>query len=177
MSNVLTLARPYARAAYDLAKAESAGAAWSAKLGFAAQVAAHGEVQVLIGSPKLQAADRIALFLPEGESAESSYGRFVALLEQNGRLPLLAEIARLFEELRAEDERTLRVRVRTAMAIDAVQEQRLVGALAQRFDRQVTLDVHLEPKLIGGAIVEAGDVVIDGSLRGRLERLRAELVS
>ena len=177
MSNVLTLARPYARAAYDLAKAESAGAAWSAKLGFAALVAAHGDVQMVIGSPKLQAADRIALFLPEGESADSSYGRFVALLEQNGRLPLLAEIAQLYDELRAEDERTLKVRVRTAMAIDPVQEQRLVGALAQRFDRQVTLDVQLDADLIGGAVVEAGDVVIDGSLRGRLERLRAELVS
>ena len=177
MSNVLTLARPYARAAYDLAKGDGAGAAWAAKLGFAAEVAAHPEVQALVGSPKLQAADRVAIFLPEGEPADGSYGRFLALLEQNGRLLLLAEISRLFDELRAEDERTLKVRVRTAMAIDAVQEQRLVGALAQRFDRRVTLDVHLDPELIGGAVVEAGDVVIDGSLRGRLERLRAELVN
>lgn len=177
MSNAQTLARPYARAAYEYAKAEGAGAAWSSKLAFAAQVAALEDVHALVGSPKLRAADRVALFLPEGDAPDGSYARFLALLEENGRLPLLADIARLYEELRADDERTLKVRVRTAMTIDPVQEQRLVGALAQRFDRQVTLDVHLDPELIGGAIVEAGDVVIDGSLRGRLERLRAELVS
>jgi F-type H+-transporting ATPase subunit delta len=177
MSNVSTLARPYARAAYELAKAEGAGAAWSAKLGFAAQVVAHAEVQMLLASPKLQAAERIALILPEGEPADSRFARFMALLEENGRLLLLPEVARLYEELRAEDERTLRVRVRTAMAIDPVQEQRLIGALAGRFDRRVTLDVQLDPDLIGGAVVEAGDVVIDGSLRGQLARLRAELIS
>lgn len=175
MSNALTLARPYARAAFELAKSEGAAAAWSAKLGFAAQVASQSAVQALVGSPKLQAADRVALFLPDGEAADSSFARFLALLESNQRLSLLAEISGLYEELRADDERTLKVRVRSAMAIDPAQQQQLVGALARRFDRAVTLDLVLDPELIGGAVVEAGDVVIDGSLRGKLARLRAEL--
>lgn len=175
MSNTLTLARPYARAAFELAKSEGAAAAWSAKLGFAAQVASQSAVQALVGSPKLGAADRVALFLPDGEAADGSFARFVALLESNQRLPLLADIAGLYEELRADDERTLKVRVRSALAIDPAQQQQLVGALAKRFDRAVTLDVVLDPELIGGAVVEAGDVVIDGSLRGKLARLRAEL--
>jgi F-type H+-transporting ATPase subunit delta len=175
MSNATTLARPYARAAFELAKSEGAAAAWSAKLAFAASVVGQSEVQQLIGSPKLGASDRVSLFLADGEPADSSFTRFVALLETNQRLVLLGEIAGLYEELRADDERTLKVRVRTALPIDPAQQQQLAGALARRFDRLVTLDVHLDADLIGGAIVEAGDVVIDGSLRGKLNRLRTEL--
>lgn len=175
MSNALTLARPYARAAFELAKSEGAAAAWSARLGFAAQIVAQSAVQALVGSPKLQAADRVALFLPDGDAADSSFARFLTLLEANQRLALLAEIGGLYEELRADDERTLKVRVKSAMAIDPAQQQQLTGALAKRFDRAVTLDVVIDPELIGGAVVEAGDVVIDGSLRGRLARLRADL--
>lgn len=175
MSSVITLARPYARAAFELAKGEQATAAWSGKLAFAAAVVGQSAVRGLIGSPKLGADDRIGLFLMDGEPADSAYARFLRLLEINQRLILLGEIAGLYEELRADDERTLRVHVRSAMPIDPAQQQQLVGALAKRFDRQVTLDVSLDPELIGGAIVEAGNVVIDGSLRGKLHRLRAEL--
>ena len=175
MSNTLTLARPYARAAFELAKSEQAAAAWSAKLAFAAQVASDSSAQTLISSPKLGAADRIGLFLPDGEPAESNFARFLALLESNQRLSLLGQIAELYALLRADDERTLRVRTRTALPIDPVQQQELTGALAKRFGRVVSLDIVLEPELIGGAIVEAGDVVIDGSLRGKLARLRTEL--
>jgi hypothetical protein len=89
MSNALTLARPYARAAFELAKGEQAAAAWSAKLGFAAQIVAQAEVQALIGSPKLGASDRVSLFLPQGEAADGSFARFLNLLEHNQRLPLL----------------------------------------------------------------------------------------
>ena len=175
MSNALTLARPYARAAFELAKGDQAAVEWSGKLSLAAQIAASDTVQSLINSPKLTADDRLQLFLPEGENVDSRYGRFLALLEANQRLALLGQIAELFELLRAEDERTLRVRVRTAMPIDAVQQQELSGALAARFKRVATLDIVIDPELIGGAVVEAGDVVIDGSMRGKLQRLRTEL--
>lgn len=175
MSNVTTLARPYARAAFELAKGEQAAAAWSGKLAFAAAVAGQADAQLLITSPKLSAADRVSLFLLDGEAPDSAYTRFLMLLETNQRLILLREIAGLYEELRADDERTLKVHVRSAMPIDPAQQQQLIGALAKRFDRQVTLDVSLDPELIGGAIVEAGNVVIDGSLRGKLNRLRVEL--
>jgi F-type H+-transporting ATPase subunit delta len=175
MSNALTLARPYARAAFELAKADQAAAEWSGKLSLAAQIAASDTVQSLISSPKLSAENRLSLFLPEGESTDSRYSRFLALLESNQRLALLGQIAELYELLRAEDERTLRVRVRTAMPIDPVQQQELTGALAARFKRVTTLDIVIDPELIGGAVVEAGDVVIDGSMRGKLQRLRTEL--
>ncbi len=175
MSNVLTLARPYARAAFELAKSEDATLAWSPRLGMAAQFAAHGDVRELIGSPKLKPADRIGLFLSEGEE-DSSFARFLGLLEANQRLSLLPEIAALFEELRADHERTLRVHVRSALPIDPAQQQQLTGALAKRFDRMVTLDISIDPELLGGAVIEAGDVVIDGSLRGKIARMRHELM-
>ena len=175
MSNALTLARPYARAAFELAKADQDAAEWSGKLSLAAHIAANDTVQSLINSPKLTAVDRLNLFLPEGENSDSRYGRFLALLEGNQRLSLMPQIAELFDLLRAEDERTLRVRVRSAMPIDAVQQQELTGALAARFKRVATLDIVIDPELIGGAVVEAGDVVIDGSMRGKLQRLRTEL--
>lgn len=175
MSNVLTLARPYARAAFELAKSEDATLAWSPRLGMAAQFAAHADVRDLIGSPKLKPADRIGLFLSEGEE-DTSFARFLSLLEANQRLSLLPEIAALFEELRADYERTLRVHVRSALPIDPAQQQQLTGALARRFDRVVTLDISIDPELLGGAVIEAGDVVIDGSLRGKIARMRHELM-
>lgn len=175
MSNALTLARPYARAAFELAKGEQAAAAWSAKLGFAAAAMRDGAVAQLVANPKIASAERVGLLLPPDEAAASSFSRFVHLLESNQRLSLLPEIASLYEHLRADDERSLRVRVRTALPIDAVQQQQLAGALAKRFDRVVSLDVVMDADLIGGAVVEAGDVVIDGSVRGKLARLRTEL--
>ncbi len=176
MSNVLTLARPYARAAFDLAKSENAIVAWSTKLGLANQIAAQGVVRDLIGSPKLKAADRIGLFLPEGEDESSSFARFLSLLEANQRLPLLTDIGALFEDMRAEHERTLRVHVRSALPIEAAQQQQLSSALERRFDRSVSLDISIDPELLGGAVIEAGDVVIDGSLRGKIARMRSELM-
>lgn len=177
MSNATTLARPYARAAFELAKSEGAQAQWSARLGFAAQVAAQSAVHDLLGSPKLQAADRISLFLSEGDGGtSSSFGRFLAILEANQRLSLLGEIASLFEMLRADDEKRLHVRVRAAMAIEPMQQQQLIGALAKRFNREIDLELAIDPELLGGAVVEAGDVVIDGSVSGKLKRLRAELL-
>jgi len=176
MSNVLTLARPYARAAFELAKGENATAEWSAKLGLATQIADQSAVRDLIGSPKLKAADRIGLFLPEGEADSSSFARFLGLLEANQRLPLLSEIGSLFEELRADHERTLRVHIRSALPIEAAQQQQLAGALSRRFDRSITLQIAIDPELLGGAVIEAGDVVIDGSLRGKIARMRSELM-
>ncbi len=175
MSNATTLARPYARAAFELAKSESAQGDWSRRLGFAAQVAMQPTVHELLGSPKLQPADRVALFLSNDQEASSSFGRFLAVLEGNQRLSLLGEVASLYEMLRAEDEKRLQVQVRSAMVIEPMQQQQLVGALAKRFNRAIDLDVTIDAELLGGAIVEAGDVVIDGSVRGKLKRLRAEL--
>ena len=177
MSSLRTLARPYARAAVDLARGAGALAPWHEALQSAALLVADPASREWLDNPRLSVEQQAALFLPPGEQLDSAFGRFLLLMSENGRLSLLPEISDLFAELRAEAERTLTVRVRTAAAIDPVQEQMLTGALARRFDRAVELAVEVEPDLLGGAIIDAGDVVIDGSLRTRLERLGEALRS
>lgn len=173
MTQALTLARPYARAAYAIARQESAAARWSEALAFAARVAADPQAHALLSHPQLGRADAVTLLSPEG--AGESFGSFLAVLAENRRLPLLAEIAGLFEELRAEDERVVRAKVTSAAALPAAELDTIRVALRRRFGRDVELETAVDEALIGGAVIDVGDVVIDGSLRGKLARLQSAL--
>lgn len=173
MSQALTLARPYARAAYALARDANAAPQWSAALAFAAQVAADPRVQALLGHPHLGRADAVALLSPEQSS--DTFGDFLALLADNRRLPLLPEIAGLFEELRADAERIVKAKVTSATALQASDIDGIKAALKRRFGREVELQTAVDESLIGGAVIDAGDVVIDGSLRSKLARLQTAL--
>jgi F-type H+-transporting ATPase subunit delta len=177
MSSALTLARPYARAAFELARTEQAAAGWSSALAFAAQLAASEEVVDLIGNPRIKPQEQLALFLPDGVAAGSAFGNFLSLLVENGRLSVLPQIAELYEEHRAEAEKTLLVHVRSAAAIEPAQQEGLKAALSRRFDRSIQLEIQIDTDLLGGAIIDAGEVVIDGSLRGKLGRLKAGLAA
>jgi F-type H+-transporting ATPase subunit delta len=178
MSQALTLARPYARAAFAIARDERAAssgsfAAWSQALAFAARVAADPRVAALLGDPRLSHADAVVLLSPEAVS--ESFARFLALLADNRRLALLPEIAGLYEELRAEAERVVKATVTSAAELPASELEKIKAALRQRFGREVDVDTAVDASLIGGAVIDAGDVVIDGSLKGKLERLQAAL--
>lgn len=173
MSQALTLARPYARAAFGVASKEQAFAAWTDALGFAAQVAADSRVSGLLGDPKLSHGAAIALLSPAASS--ESFGRFLQLLADNRRLGLLPEIAGLYEQLRAEAERVVKATVTSAAALPIEDLQRITAALRQRFGRDVDVSTQVDESLIGGAVIDAGDLVIDGSLKGKLQRLQASL--
>lgn len=176
MSSASTLARPYARAAFKVARDGQAYADWSRWLNFSAQVALDPRVARLIGHPKLTQAAQVKLFVPDGQAQLGSpYGNFLALLAEHGRLALLPEVLAQFEQLRAEDERTLKVRVRTAVDMDETQVQRLQAALKARFKRDIAIEQQLDTALIGGAVIDAGDEVIDASLRGKLKRMGSAL--
>jgi len=175
MSENLTLARPYARAAFELARGAGSLAAWGDKLEFAATVAADARIANLLGDPRLDEAGRIGLLLPEGEAAASAFAGFLGELSNNGRLRLLAEIAALYGQYRREHEQVLRVKVRAAVPLEAAQAEGLKAALKQRFGRDIELHSEIDTRLIGGAVIDAGDVVIDGSVRGRLARLERAL--
>ncbi len=175
MSQALTLARPYARAAFSIARGDGKFADWSAALGFAARVAADPRVAGLLGNPKLGDADAVALLSPEG--AHPLFGNFLALLADNRRLVLLPEIAALYEALRADAERVVKARVTSATDLPASELDTIKAALGKRFGREVEIETAVDASLIGGAVIDAGDVVIDGSLKGKLERLQAELAS
>ena len=177
MSQALTLARPYARAAFALARDAGALAGWSSALAFSARVAADPQVAGLLGDPRLSDADAVALLSPPPgqDGAGEAFGRFLAELAVHRRLALLPEIAGLYDELRLEAERIVRARVTSATALPEAGLATIREALRRRFGREVELEAAVDPSLIGGAVIDAGDVVIDGSLRGKLERLQAAL--
>jgi F-type H+-transporting ATPase subunit delta len=177
MSATATLARPYAKAVFELALKSNQLAAFSNKLAIGAALSANAEVAKLLASPRLKPAQRVALLLPGAEAPDSVYAQFLTAMVDNQRLSLLPEVAAQFEELRAEVEKTLTVKVRTALAIEPTQQQALIEKLSKRFNRSVSLQIVLEPDLIGGAILDAGTVVFDGSLSGKLARMHQELVA
>ena len=175
MSQALTLARPYARAAFGLARDAGDYASWSNALAFAARVAADPRVTDLLGSPKLTHADAVSLLAIDGASEQVR--SFLALLADNRRLALLPEIAGLFEELRTEAERVVKARVTSATALGAGELEGIKAALKKRFGRDIEIETAVDASLIGGAVIDAGDVVIDGSLKGKLGRLQSALAS
>lgn len=173
MSQALTLARPYARAAFMLARDAGALAAWSQALGFAARVAADPQASAVLGNPALSREQAVALLAPD--DAAPAFRDYLALLADNRRLALLPEIAGLYEEQRAEAERVVKARVTSATELPASELEGIRGALRKRFGREVEIEQAVDETLIGGAVISAGDVVIDGSLRGRLARLQGAL--
>jgi F-type H+-transporting ATPase subunit delta len=174
MSHALTLARPYARAAFGLAREHGRLAPWSNLLGFAASIAADARVQGLLGHPKLSLDDVLGLLLPSGE-IDPNFRQFVVVLADNRRLALLPDIAAQYEALRAEAEKIVNVTVTSATPMGAGEVESLTAALKRRFGGEIALTQAVDPELIGGAVIDAGDVVIDGSLRGKLARLSAAL--
>ncbi|GAB3097299.1 F0F1 ATP synthase subunit delta [Lysobacter terrae] len=175
MSQALTLARPYARAAFGIARDGSDYASWSNALALAARVAADPQVAELLGSPRLTHADAVSLLAIDG--ASDAMRNFLALLADNRRLALLPEIAGLFEELRAEAERVVKARVTSATALGDGELEGIKAALKKRFGRDVQIETAIDASLIGGAVIDAGDVVIDGSLKGKLGRLQSALAN
>jgi F-type H+-transporting ATPase subunit delta len=173
MSQALTLARPYARAAFGIARDAGDYASWSNALAFAARVAGDPQVTSLLGSPKLTHADAVSLLAIDGASEQVR--SFLALLADNRRLALLPEIAGLFEELRTEAERVVKARVTSATALGEGDLAGIKAALKKRFGREVEIETAVDASLIGGAVIDAGDVVIDGSLKGKLGRLQSAL--
>ncbi len=173
MSQALTLARPYARAAFAIAREEGAFAGWSNALAFASRVAADPRAASSLMHPQLSQQDAVSLLAIDG--AGDSVMRFLSVLAENRRLQQLPEIAGLYEALRAEAERVVKATVTSAIELPIGELDTIRAALRKRFGREVELDTALDASLIGGAVIDAGDVVIDGSLKGKLSRLQAAL--
>ena len=138
-------------------------------------MAADPQVTGLLGSPRLTHADAVELLAIDG--ASEAMRNFFALLADNRRLPLLAEIAGLYEELRAEAEKVVKARVTSASVLADGELDGIKAALKKRFGRDVEIETAVDDSLIGGAVIDAGDVVIDGSLKGKLGRLQAALAN
>jgi len=178
MAELATTARPYARAAFDSGGADAA--AWSTFLGRAAAVVQDPQVRALIGNPRVPAGELVELLVqlsvdPARGAAAAGERNFLRLLADNRRLKLLPEIAAQFEALRAEAQRIANVDVISALALTDEQSRQLQQALERRLGRSVRLHAQIDQSLLGGAIVRCGDFVVDGSLRGRIDRLSAAM--
>lgn len=176
MAERATIARPYAKAAFAYARDQGKLEQWSDWLGTASAVVTSEEFEKLEGSPGVssqQLRDVVGDIC--GERLDENGRALLALLAENGRLAYLPEIAKRFEELKAEAENVADVEVVSATELEERQRERLAGALRKRLQRDVRLHCTVDPSLIGGAVVRAGDLAIDGSLKGKLARLETEL--
>ena len=167
-----TIARPYAAAAFEYALAKNALPAWENFLQSAALLVQDPSMTQLLESPKVTTTQRSELFCDVLASLlDTEKKNFIHLLAENKRLPLLPAIAELFANYRAAQEKSIAVHVVSAFALDESYQQKFVKALTERLQRHVSLDCKVDAALLGGAIIRAGDTVIDGSVRGKLNRL------
>ncbi|MBT8140895.1 MAG: F0F1 ATP synthase subunit delta [Gammaproteobacteria bacterium] len=178
MSEQATVARPYAKAAFDLAQKSAQLGEWSSMLSLAADIANAPDMQKLLAHPQAGATDLVELFNALGKDAFSQdFLKFLKVLNENRRLNTLPAIADQFEAQRREAESRIKVVVTSAAEIADEQVSRMLNALKNRYQKEVELDIQLDPGLVGGAIINAGDEVIDGSVHGRLQKLTTTLMS
>jgi F-type H+-transporting ATPase subunit delta len=177
MAELSTLARPYAKAVFELAREEKKLAEWSALLKGVAVAVRDPQVARVIGHPSIghgQLADLLIQAMGSAATAEAK--NLLRLLSEYDRLKLAPMIAEQFETLRADHERRIDVQISTAVPVEAAQQQALIAAVKKKLDRDVNVEWKTDPSLIAGAEIRAGDTVIDGSISGELARLRQALI-
>jgi F-type H+-transporting ATPase subunit delta len=172
MAELSTLARPYAKAAFEYAMEAGDLQGWSDSLGTVSSVAKQSSVDQLLSSPSSTASEQAAALTGIcGESLSSAGKNFICILSENRRLKLLPQIAHQFEIMKANQEKAIEVDVASAQPLDEEQQEKLTEALSKKLERKVNMQVSLDKSLLGGAVIRAGDTVIDGSIRGRLKKL------
>jgi F-type H+-transporting ATPase subunit delta len=172
MAEKTTIARPYAQAMFDIARAKSVLSKIDHALQLAAIVVTDPSVAALVGNPKVSKSKLAELVTSIGGSdAGGEFSNFIHLLAENGRLSVLPEIAQLFAQYRAEQESTIEAEVISASALNDSQKQAIIVSLKKRLGREVTLQCSTDESLIGGAVIRAGDLVIDGSITTQLNKL------
>ncbi len=178
MAEQSTVARPYAKAAFEYARDHQALDAWSQALAMAGSIVIDRQVAGLLGSPKLSSEQKVSLVADMlGDNADDAFKRFLTTLADQRRLAALDAIADQFEHLRAEYEQRIDVTVVSAYKLDSKQKTKLGNALKKRLNREISITTQVDKSLIGGVILRAGDTVIDGSVRGRLNRLSEALTA
>ena len=176
MSEAITIARPYAQAAFDEAQKLNSLKSWSEMLIGLAEVVSQSEVNAVINNPKVSKTQQFGLMeMLIGNSASTQQLNFVHVLTENHRLSVLPEIAATFEVLKAEAEKTVNIVVDTAFELSAAQKEKIIGSMKKRMGREVNLTCNVKKDLLGGVVIRAGDKVIDGSARTRLGELAVAL--
>ncbi len=176
MVDFTTAARPYAKAVFEIAQESGQFDVWSERLSVLAAIVGHPEMQVRLDSPNLTHQDCATMVEKVAADVLDDNSRnFIRLLSENNRLKLIDDIGGLFEQLRAESEGEIEAKVTTAFELNDAQREKMSVALSKRLDRKVRIVSTVDHSLIGGAIIQAGDLVIDGSVKGRLEKMTHSL--
>lgn len=177
MAEKITIARPYAQAIFDLAQEQGELTGWSEMLALAAAIASNEEMAAVIDNPKLGSEQLAELFIDIcGEGLNEHGKNLIRTLAENDRIAFLPEIAELYEVARAQAEGSIQAEVVSASALNDAQQAAIAEALKNRLGREVTLECKIDESLIGGAVIRAGDMVIDGSVVGKLDKLATELM-
>jgi F-type H+-transporting ATPase subunit delta len=186
MSEHGTVARPYAQAAFEIAREANQLADWSKFLQLAALIVTEPQVNRLLFTPGAKLGELAATIAdicreqlggpaPLRDGERSTGANFLRVLVANGRLGVLPDIAARFEVLKSQAENVLDVTLASAVLISEEQQARIVASLQKRFGRQIRLQVNIDSNLIGGARLQVGDRVIDGSVRTGLDKLTTAL--
>lgn len=173
MAEQITLARPYARAAFEYADATDNLEAWSRALQQLVLVAADEKVATALSDPLATTDQRAQILISlMGDELDGGMRNFVHNMADNKRVDLFGEISELFDLMKANREQVLDVKLQTAFDLDDAQRDKLAEALSRHLNRKVALEVETDNSLIGGARIHAGDTLIDGSVKGRLGKLK-----
>src|SRR5690349_10086028 len=176
MAELATIARPYAEAAFEIARDAQALPAWSGMLRFAATVVRDPRVGEALDNPRLDAAAKESLLLSIGGDRFTGEARnFIRVLVEAERVALLPQISAMFDTLKNDAEATANATIESAFELSDAQVAELRSALEKRFGKKIEATVTVNPELIGGARVTVGDAVLDGSVQAKLAAMRAQL--
>lgn len=177
MSEFITVARPYAKAAFDFAVEHNSVEGWQRMLAFAAQVAENEQMAELLSgalAPETLSKSFIAIC---GEQLDANGQNLIKVMAENGRLRVLPDVLKQFIQLRAAQEAMIEVEVTSASTLSDTQLSKISAAMEKRLSRKVKLNCKIDKSVMAGIVIRAGDMVIDGSVRGRLDRLADVLQS
>lgn len=172
MAELSTVARPYTKAAFQTALEQKALDKWSEMLALAAQATQDEQVSQLLNNPALASDQKAGLILDICADKLDEQGQnFIQLLAENKRLPVLPEISALFDRLKAEQQKSVQINVTSAFKLTKEQQTKLAQAIGKKLDREVEISADVDKALIGGVVIRTEDLVIDGSVRGKLQKL------
>ena len=172
MAELTTLARPYAKAAFEYALGGDKLLVWSESLAYASAVASDAQIQQLLQNPGLTADRKAEIFIEICEgNLDENVKSFIKTLSENNRLPLLPTIFDGFEKHRLDEGAMMEVSITSAYELSEEEKTKLVNALKTRFNKEINMVSNVERELLGGLVIRAGDLVIDGSIKGRLQKL------
>ncbi len=178
MADFTTAARPYAKAVFELAQEQGQFDAWSGRLEFWSALVGNPEMSQRLDTPGLTHQEKAGLIeAVAGDEMDDNSRNFVRLLAENNRLALLPDIHGIFEDLRAAAEGEIEATVTSAFELTDDQRNKMADALSKRLERKVRIVNIVDKDLIGGAVIRAGDLVIDGSLKGRVENMERAVAS